>query len=192
MHKKEKVRSYHKLAQLCIALILLCSSLAACSTYNISDSDRTEITEATQTTEEIKQEVEKKKETSEIPCEVDDCTKTGQYSIEGFSGEMEYYCYTHYNEIQDMLADLLDDTIICEKDGCRREGIYAIEGFSGKMEYYCYAHYSDIQDMIDSLLNEPSYGECDNCGRPAEYEWDENTVYCEACLESLLNYIYNN
>ena len=35
-------------------------------------------------------------------CEVDDCYRTGTYSITGFSGKTEYYCSKHYNEIVDI------------------------------------------------------------------------------------------
>lgn len=160
MQKKSivKAKILFNLVQCCVMLIMLCSLLAACSTSNVSASDTTEVTEIIETTkavEETKRNTEtqssnssnKKEQTSVVRCEVDDCYKEGRYTIVGFSGEIEYYCYTHYNE---------------------------------------------IQDMIDSMLNGPSYGDCDNCGRPAEYKWDERTAYCEACYESLLEFIYNN
>lgn len=178
-----------KLVQMYIMLILLCSIFVACSNNNVSNAAATE---TNKTIDETTQEIEFEKETTTIQCEVDGCTKAGYYTIEGFSGETEYYCSTHYIEIQDMLTDLYEDTVTCEKDGCNKEGTYAIEGFSGTTEYYCYTHYNDIQEMIDSLFDEPDYGSCDNCGRPATYEWDENTAYCDSCFESLIEYILNN
>ena len=34
-------------------------------------------------------------------CEV--CSRAGTHSIVGISGQLEYYCTEHYNEMQDML-----------------------------------------------------------------------------------------
>ena len=65
-------------------------------------------------------------------CEVDDCYKEGTKKyINGLSGEPEYYCYTHYNELMDMIGDLEEDVgngyyskHTCEE--CNREGTYPL------------------------------------------------------------------
>ncbi len=38
-------------------------------------------------------------------CEV--CGKEGTYSIVGFSGKKEYYCYKHYTELNDLMKSIL-------------------------------------------------------------------------------------
>lgn len=45
----------------------------------------------------------------EHTCEVDGCGKIGTYELVGFSGEYEYYCYEHYKELEDIVADMLKD-----------------------------------------------------------------------------------
>lgn len=42
-------------------------------------------------------------------CEVSGCGKEGIHSIVGISGATEYYCTSHYNEMEDMLQGMYDD-----------------------------------------------------------------------------------
>lgn len=42
-------------------------------------------------------------------CEVDGCHNIGLYQIKGFSGEIEYYCYDHYKEIEDTINMMYED-----------------------------------------------------------------------------------
>ena len=37
-------------------------------------------------------------------CEAPNCTKEGTHSIVGLSGETEYYCSEHYQEMADILV----------------------------------------------------------------------------------------
>lgn len=40
-------------------------------------------------------------------CEVDGCYKEGTNKLEGITGEIEYYCYTHYQELLGFLNVIL-------------------------------------------------------------------------------------
>ncbi|MBR4027462.1 MAG: hypothetical protein IKJ01_07920 [Lachnospiraceae bacterium] len=92
-------------------------------------------------------------------CEVTDCYNEGIYTIEGFSDLKEYYCYTHYKEMQDTIS-YMEETVgsgnaskhTCES--CSREGTHSIEGFSGRTEYYCTQHYNEMVEILEMLLGE--------------------------------------
>ena len=49
----------------------------------------------------LEKAAEKVAQTNQHYCEV--CGDEATYSFEGISGTKEYYCYTHYNEMKDML-----------------------------------------------------------------------------------------
>lgn len=89
-------------------------------------------------------------------CEVDGCNSEGSYDIVGISGETEYYCYTHYKEIEDTMQGMIDDVsdVMCEVDGCNNKGYYDIVGFSGMTEYYCYEHYKEMEDILNMMLED--------------------------------------
>lgn len=89
-------------------------------------------------------------------CDATGCLKEGTKSYCGITGQTEYYCYTHYNEMMGMLGDMEDDVAdsayskhTCEE--CSREGTYSITGLSGLTEYYCSIHYYELKDLLDSL-----------------------------------------
>ena len=92
-------------------------------------------------------------------CEVSDCYDEGTYEIEGFSGLPEYYCYTHYQEMQDIIS-YMEETVgsgsaskhSCES--CSKEGTHAIEGIYGRTEYYCTEHYNEMIEILEMLLGE--------------------------------------
>lgn len=42
-------------------------------------------------------------------CQAGDCSKEGTHFITGISGKTEYYCTTHYRELQDMVGSMADD-----------------------------------------------------------------------------------
>ena len=92
-------------------------------------------------------------------CEVGSCLNEGTYDIEGFSGETEYYCYTHYQEMQDIISDMEESVgsgsaskHICES--CSKEGTHSIVGFSGETEYYCTEHYNEMVEILEMLFGE--------------------------------------
>lgn len=89
-------------------------------------------------------------------CEVDGCNSEGTYDIVGISGLTEYYCYTHYKEIEDTMQGMIDDVsdVMCEVDGCGNKGYYDIVGFSGMTEYYCYEHYKEMEDILNMMLED--------------------------------------
>lgn len=92
-------------------------------------------------------------------CEVGDCLNEGTYEIEGISGLTEYYCSTHYQEMQDIIS-YMEETVgsgsaskhTCES--CSKEGTHSIEGFSGETEYYCTEHYNEMIEILEMLLGE--------------------------------------
>ena len=97
--------------------------------------------------------------TIEHYCEVDDCYKEGVKTIVGFSGEAEYYCQDHYDEIQNIISDMEEDVgsgsasqHTCEVSGCYKEGTNEITGFSGTSEYYCTEHYNEMMEMLGNML----------------------------------------
>ena len=73
-----------------------------------------------------------------------------------FSNENELYCYTHYNEIIDIMSGIESDVgnsvysnHTCEQ--CSREGTHRYESFTGQTEYYCTQHYEELTDMLESF-----------------------------------------
>lgn len=86
------------------------------------------------------------KNNSSNKCEV--CGNDAPYTYDGFGG-IEYYCYTHYNELNNMLDSMYNDvTNKCEV--CGKDASYTFDGFGGT-EYYCYTHYSKLLDMLYGL-----------------------------------------
>lgn len=89
-------------------------------------------------------------------CEADGCYKEGTKAITGFSGKAEYYCPSHYQEIQDIISMMEEDVGSgtyskhqCEE--CSKEGTRELIGFSGRTEYYCTEHYNEIVEIINML-----------------------------------------
>jgi hypothetical protein len=73
-----------------------------------------------------------------------------------FSGKDEGYCYTHYQEILDIMGMMGEDVgnsnyrkHTCEE--CSREGTHRYESFTGQTEYYCTTHYNELMELLDSL-----------------------------------------
>lgn len=57
--------------------------------------------------EEAMEEYRKKTDSEfKHTCEVNSCNKEGIYGIEGISGNREYYCAKHYNEMKNMLENM--------------------------------------------------------------------------------------
>lgn len=107
---------YHRIAILtCISSVLL---LSGCSSQISEVETETEIvTEAitdveteTETKEVLKQNYSSssQKQTISHYCEVSGCNKEGTRSITGISGQTEYYCQTHYDEMGDMWDDMVN------------------------------------------------------------------------------------
>lgn len=86
-----------------------------------------------------------------------ECGQTASHTFTNpFSGEIEDYCYTHYQEIIDVMSMMESDVgnssyskHTCEE--CNKEGTNSIIGISGKTEYYCSTHYSELMEFLEML-----------------------------------------
>lgn len=92
-------------------------------------------------------------------CQSDGCTKEGIKTIVGISGATEYYCQSHYDEIQSIIGDMEKDVgrgsaskHQCED--CSKEGTHELVGFSGATEYYCTEHYNEIIEILGEMLGD--------------------------------------
>ena len=73
-----------------------------------------------------------------------------------FSGKIEHYCNTHYQEILDII-DMMESNVgnsnqskhSCEQ--CSKEGTHVYESFTGQTEYYCTEHYNELMEMLDAF-----------------------------------------
>lgn len=97
--------------------------------------------------------------TIEHYCEADGCYKEGTKTMTGFSGKTEYYCQSHYDEIQDIIGGMEEDVgngsaskHQCEE--CSKEGTYELVGLSGATEYYCTEHYNQIVEILSEMLKD--------------------------------------
>lgn len=94
--------------------------------------------------------------TIEHYCEASGCYKEGIIAVTGFSGDPEYYCQEHYDEMQNIIGKMEQDVGTgtysqhqCEE--CTKEGTHELIGFSGEPEYYCTEHYNELIDLINEL-----------------------------------------
>ena len=92
-------------------------------------------------------------------CDADDCYKEGTKTMTGLSGATEYYCYEHYNEMQDIInsmeKDVGNSTLSKHQcEGCSKEGTHELIGLSGATEYYCTEHYNEIVEMLEMMLED--------------------------------------
>lgn len=90
-------------------------------------------------------------------CDADGCMREGIKSYPGISGETEWYCQEHYDEIMDIIGMMEKDVgtgtaskHTCEV--CSKEGTHSMVGFSGETEYYCTEHYNEMNEMLNTLL----------------------------------------
>ena len=97
--------------------------------------------------------------TIEHYCEADGCYKEGTKTMAGLSGATEYYCQSHYDEIQDIISDMEEDVgngsaskHQCEE--CSKEGTNQLVGLSGATEYYCTEHYNQIVEILSEMLGD--------------------------------------
>lgn len=88
------------------------------------------------------------------------CTECGKNAprtyTNPFSGKVEHYCETHYQEIIEIMSMMEDDVggsnqskHTCEQ--CSREGTHRYDSFTGQTEYYCTEHYEELMDMLDAF-----------------------------------------
>lgn len=73
-----------------------------------------------------------------------------------FSQQIEYYCYSHYQEILDIIGGMEEDVGNSDYSKhtcmeCNREGTHRYESFTGQTEYYCTTHYEELMDMLEDL-----------------------------------------
>ena len=107
-------------------------------------------------TEEIQEEIS----TAKMICEVDNCKKEGTKALTGVSGQIEYYCEQHYQEMMSIL-DMMEEDVgnsnysehTCYVDGCNKEGTNQFNGYAGS-EYYCTQHYDELVSMFENLSKE--------------------------------------
>ena len=109
--------------------------------------------------------------TIEHYCEADGCYKEGTESIVGLNNTLEYYCYTHYKEMEDMVNDMVEGTYsssssFTNKTGtsttkCAHSGCNNYIASSGDT-YYCTTHSK----------------KCGVCGCYI----DEDAMYCPTCI----------
>lgn len=92
-------------------------------------------------------------------CEADGCTNEGTKSCLGISGETEWYCQEHYDEMMDIINMMEEDVgagsaskHTCE--ACSKEGTHSIIGLSGETEYYCTEHYNEMVEILSMMLGE--------------------------------------
>lgn len=73
-----------------------------------------------------------------------------------FSGQIEHYCETHYQEIVSTIGSMESDVGASSQsehtcEVCSREGTHRYESFTGQTEYYCTEHYDEMMDMLKSF-----------------------------------------
>ncbi len=85
-----------------------------------------------------------------------DVQKREQKLFTGLSGDPEYYCQEHYDEMQSIIGDMEEDvgsgsysTHKCEE--CSKEGTHELTGLDGRPEYYCTEHYNQLVDIVNEL-----------------------------------------
>lgn len=91
-------------------------------------------------------------------CDADRCMQNGTNKYDSFTGQTEYYCDSHYNEMIDLFSIMEEDVGLennskhtCEV--CDKEGTYSIIGFSGLIEYYCTPHYEEMKKLLEILTS---------------------------------------
>lgn len=91
-------------------------------------------------------------------CQASGCYKEGTKAVTGISGDTEYYCQDHYNEMQNTINSMEQDVgngstsrHTCEE--CSREGTHTLNGISGRTEYYALSIYNQIMDMLEEMSN---------------------------------------
>lgn len=89
-------------------------------------------------------------------CDASGCTKEGTKIVTGLSGDPEYYCSEHYDEMQSIIGGMEEDvgsgsysTHKCEE--CSKEGTHELTGLDGSPEYYCTEHYNQLVDIVNEL-----------------------------------------
>ncbi len=94
-------------------------------------------------------------------CDASGCTKEGTNKVMGLNGTYEYYCDTHYNEMNSIIDKMETDVgksssskHQCMADGCSKEGTNKIMGLNGTYEYYCSEHYREMEEIIKMLLGD--------------------------------------
>lgn len=140
-------------------LCISCHKITEVSSADIfiNKIDDEQSQDSTQTTLKAEQTT---KSSYEHVCDADGCNKEGVKQYLGLSGQYEYYCDTHYNEMMNIISSMENDVgkgsaskHLCEVDECNKEGTYSIQGLSGKMEYYCTEHYNEMNEMLENMLN---------------------------------------
>ncbi len=124
--------------------------------YVSSDNNESDKEEASSSLPSSSFSSNSSRKTVEHYCEADGCYKEGIISVTGFSGEPEYYCQDHYDEMLDIIGKMEQDVgngeyskHQCEE--CSKEGTHELIGLSGQTEYYCTEHYNELIDLINEL-----------------------------------------
>lgn len=140
-----------------LTISLVSASLVGCS-ENINSTATATPTNSPTSTHSYSSHSSSSSKTTNHYCQADGCTKGGVKTITGLSGKTEYYCQSHYNEIQSIIGNMEKDVgkgsaskHKCE--ACSKEGTHTLVGLSGATEYYCTQHYNQMADILDSMIN---------------------------------------
>lgn len=127
--------------------------------YSSSESDTSEDTSNTSTSSSSTASTTNTTTSISHYCQASGCTREGTRTMTGVSGATEYYCQTHYDEIQNTLGTMEQSVGSgtaskhhCEE--CSKEGTHSLTGLSGATEYYCTEHYNEIMEMLEALSGE--------------------------------------
>lgn len=171
------------------------SSKSAVSTTTASSLPTTTATSSYKTTSQTSAK------SIEQYCDADGCTKEGTHYVRGLDGLPEYYCTTHYDEINDIL-DMMETDVgngsasqrKCEASGCNKEGTRAVDGFGG-VEYYCTQHYNEINDMISKMESDVGKGtaskhQCEECSKEGTHQLEGlggTEYYCSQHYQEIMD-----
>lgn len=141
----------HKLVSGFIVCFSMMIFLFACSNTSSTISEESESNSLSSSSSSVSS-----KSTVTHYCDADGCLREGTKSYSGISGETEWYCQKHYDEMMDIIGMMEKDVgtgtaskHTCEV--CSKEGTHSIIGISGETEYYCTEHYNEMSEILDML-----------------------------------------
>lgn len=160
---------------ICFICFILLLSLSAC---NDSNSNVEEINKDTT-----------------ITCIVEGCNKKGVINYEGISGETEYYCTTHYDEMMEKIKNTLgeDSKLYLYSDYIKKEYLKdeLLDWFDKyNIRYYDESLVEKFSNMNlpmphTAIANYPTYTEDDGAYL---YSWD-NEEECRVHLSAYMVYL---
>lgn len=102
-----------KLLTILLAGVMVSALIGCSSTSSDSEPTDTTTTKTESTTSSTNSSTTSSTSNPSIEhyCDAPDCSKEGTRSIIGISGEKEYYCSTHYDEMEDIMNAMVDDVL---------------------------------------------------------------------------------